>query len=348
MATRTDTHDLGFIIEPALRLDWELTGNRRSLQSLITSAYSLASRYEPTAGAIRSWDLIHKKDLKIISMKENFIVIIDSLCNLDLLFYSSALSGDGALATIARTHASTLLRTHLRPVMGNTVTQTKFTGPIYSTCHVANIDPQTGAMKQRMTAQGYSSDSTWARGQAWGILGYTQTYMWTNEHIFLEVACGLAEYFLQRLSDSGYKVPLWDFDAPIDDPRHPVLDSSAGVIAAYGMLLLSESLKADQQLVLSDSFFDAAIGVIKGLLHDALAEEKARFAAVNPGRESGDDGIIGVENVDVRKSFDTILKNATANNNLGANRRYFNHGLVYADYYLLQCGNQLLKMEALR
>ncbi|RDW68681.1 hypothetical protein BP5796_09338 [Coleophoma crateriformis] len=343
MATRTDTHDIGFIIEPALSLDWELTGNRRSLDSLVTAAHSLATRYNATAGAIRSWDLIRKKDLTITSMEENFIVIIDSMCNLNLLFYASAQAKDITLAVIARQHAQTVLRTHLRPV-AFTASKTNFSGPIYSTCHVANLDPRTGAIKQRVTAQGYAAGSTWARGQAWAILGYAQTYMWTKERIFLDTACGLAEYFLQRLGDE-YSVPVWDFDAPIENPGLPILDSSAGAIAANGMLLLSEALSADKQLILSESFREAAISVVKALLHDALAEEKARFVVDSLGKDSEDGGLkFAVVDVEVGKSFDTILKNATANYNAGANRRYWNHGLVYADYYLLRFGNQLLGM----
>ncbi|KAH8819894.1 Six-hairpin glycosidase-like protein [Xylogone sp. PMI_703] len=347
MVTRTDTHDLGFIVQPALRLDWELTSNRRSLESLITAAHSLATRYDATVGAIRSWDLINKKDMRILSKEDNFLIIIDSLCNLDLLFYASTQSKtDTVLATIARTHAHTLLHTHLRSVpRTSTVSRTGYSGPLYSTCHVVNIDPRTGMIKQHMTAQGYAAGSTWTRGQAWAILGYTQTYRWTKEHIFLDAACGLTEYFLQRLG-AGYQVPLWDFDAPIDDPDNPVLDASAGAIAAYGMLLLSEVLLVEQQVALAEGFLVAAINVIEALLRDALAPEKARFVENNhpegePGKETA---VLAVEDIDAGKTFDAILKNGTANNNAGANRKYWNHGLVYADYYLLQFGNQLLRM----
>lgn len=199
MTGRTDTHDLGFIAEPALRLDWELTGNNRSLNSLITAANSLATRYDSRVGAIRSWDLINKKDLKIISMEENFIVIIDSLCNLDLLFYASAHSKSNRLAVMAKRHAETLLRTHLRHEPRPATSKSGYEGQLYSTCHVANLDPRNGNVKRRMTAQGYAGSSTWARGQAWAILGYSQTYMWTQENIFLDAACGLAEYSYRDL-----------------------------------------------------------------------------------------------------------------------------------------------------
>jgi hypothetical protein len=81
MAARTNTHDLGFIIQPALRMDWELTGNLYSLESVITAAQSLASRYDERVGAIRSWDRMINKNERITDKEENFLVIVDSMCS---------------------------------------------------------------------------------------------------------------------------------------------------------------------------------------------------------------------------------------------------------------------------
>ena len=81
MALRTNTHDIGFILQPALRMDWELTGNTRALESILTGASSLSTRYNETVGAIRSWDkkVTHRDN--IVDMDENFLVIIDSMCS---------------------------------------------------------------------------------------------------------------------------------------------------------------------------------------------------------------------------------------------------------------------------
>ena len=81
MAKRTDTHDLGFIIQPALRMDWEFTGDCRSFSSVVTAAQNLASRYDERLGAVRSWDRMVNKNERITDMEENFFVIIDSLCS---------------------------------------------------------------------------------------------------------------------------------------------------------------------------------------------------------------------------------------------------------------------------
>ncbi|KAE8131042.1 Six-hairpin glycosidase-like protein [Aspergillus pseudotamarii] len=358
MASRTDTHDIGFIVMPALRKDWELFGNSHSLASIVRAAKSLATRYVASAKAIRSWDLLIRKDTRITDMRTNLIVIIDSLCNLDLLFYAAAHSSSGYLAEIAVAHARTVIRTHLRPephLPQRTVGRYK--GQLYSTNHVTCIDPKTGDIKRRMTAQGYGDGSTWARGQAWAILGYAQTYTWTGDREFLEVACGTAEYFLDRLETHPvargpgggrmqYTSPPWDFDAPMgeNDSHDVVRDSSAAAIAANGLLLLSQALIGNREISLATRFFDAAVQLIRGTLDYSLARETARFRCV-PGRNGEElkEGL-AVEDVVQGKRFDAILKHGTANNNENARRRYANHGLVYGDYYLVRFGNELMRM----
>lgn len=81
MSSRTDTHDMGFIVQPALQKDWELTGNQESLQAVTNAAYALASRYDPKIKAIRSWDVAINKRYSITNMNENFLVIIDGMCS---------------------------------------------------------------------------------------------------------------------------------------------------------------------------------------------------------------------------------------------------------------------------
>lgn len=359
MAFRTDTHDIGFIVMPALKRDWEILGNEQSLRSIIQAARSLATRYVSTARTIRSWDCLVKKEITVTDQTENVLVIIDSLCNLDLLYYASAHSGDGNLADLATAHARTLLQTHLRLEQRISVPKFGYQGQLYSTCHVANINPATGHLKWRWTAQGYDNNSTWSRGQAWAILGYAQVYTWTKETIFLDAACGCAEYFLYRLATApacveidadesqdlfpktrttttkGRHVPLWDFDAPVN-PEEPLRDSSAGVIAANGMLIIFQSLLGLGQDALARRFLNAALEIVQDTIDLCLAEETARFVTDGKSITVGD-SIPG-------SIFESILKNGTANNNQHARRRYCNHGLVYGDYYLIEFGNRLLDL----
>ncbi|RHZ65992.1 glycoside hydrolase family 88 protein [Aspergillus thermomutatus] len=336
MSLRTDTHDLGFILAPSLRRSWELTSNPSSLHALLTGAQSLASRFVPSTGAIRSWDTLRQSDVQITSLSTDCLVIIDSMMNLDLLFYAATHLGP-ELAAIAATHAKTLLTSHLRR-------ETTGDKEAYSTIHVVNFDPASGAIKERRTAQGYAASSTWARGQAWAITGYAQTYAWTGDPQFLDVAIGLAEYFLVRLEGApdcvertvngrmvGRYVPLWDFDAPVDEDS-PLRDSSAGVIAANGMLLLSQALVGCDER--ARRFRDAAMRIVSETVEFSYSRDEARIV---------DGGRMQVEDVSGRR-FDAILRNATANHNAQDLERYSDHGLVYADYYLLEFGNQLLKL----
>ncbi|KAF7191595.1 Unsaturated glucuronyl hydrolase [Pseudocercospora fuligena] len=343
MDDRTDTHDLGFIIMPALRLNWELSGDIRSLDSIIRAARSLATRWVPSAKVLRSWDLLKKKDIEILDQKTNVIVIIDSMCNLDLLYYASRHAKDPSLAEMATAHAMTVLKSHLRPEPALTESKECFKGQWFSTCHVADIDPQTGEIKCRLSAQGYDSESTWSRGQAWAILGYAQTYAWTKDCQFLDVACGLAEYFLYRIEGlpssvmRGKHVPLWDFDAPSDDDFDPLRDSSAGVIAANGMLMMSEALFNNGSATLALRYRNAAMTIVQDTLDFALAPERA---VILPGPYQS----LRAAEHEPGYRFDSLLKFGTANNNASARKRYANHGLVYGDYYLVEFGNRLLRM----
>lgn len=82
MAKRTDTHDLGFMTQPALRQDWELAGNRASLDSLATTAKNLASRYDQRVRAVRSWDRSVNKRYSYTDTETDFLVIVDSMCSM--------------------------------------------------------------------------------------------------------------------------------------------------------------------------------------------------------------------------------------------------------------------------
>lgn len=81
MSKRTDTHDMGFIVQPALQKDWDLTSSEESLQSVINAAYALASRYDERVKAIRSWDVAINDRYTLTDRNKNFLVIIDSMCS---------------------------------------------------------------------------------------------------------------------------------------------------------------------------------------------------------------------------------------------------------------------------
>ncbi|KAL1868228.1 hypothetical protein VTK73DRAFT_3790 [Phialemonium thermophilum] len=332
-ATRTNSHDLGFIMR-ALRMDWELTGEPRSLRSYITAAESLATRYDERVGAIRSWDQALSHSYEIRNPEENFLVIIDSMCNMDLLFYAAHHARDHRLSAIATEHAKTVIRTLVRPDN--------------STWHVVNLDQKSktkGSIKFRMTHQGYSDDSSWARGQAWAILGFAQTFSWTEDEEFLDATQRVSDYFIAALDSSPATthryVPLWDFadaDGDQDSEGQPLRDASAGMIAANGLLLLHQALQVHRKDAgYGTRYLDAALRIARDTIGYCLdRSDVARFEK-RPGTK---------EELQVPPgSWDAILRHATANNNRNALMRYGDHGLVYADYYFLEFGNMLLRMN---
>lgn len=339
---------MGFMIQPSMRVRWEVLHDERALDAIVTAARALHTRNNKAVGAIRSWDILSQQGVDISSPTDDFLVIIDSMCNLDLLYYAAACTGETELRDAATAHAKTLIKSHLRPEKdprGNM--------KLLSSIHVINFDPKSGAIKEKRTGQGYDANSTWARGQAWGILGYAQTYLWTTDVEFLDTAMALAEYYILRVETSlsftepqviegrkvGRNVPLWDFDAPILDKSSPLRDSSAGVIAANGLLILSQILTGLGRVREATRFRDMAITIVKDTLEFSLSREKTETVI------QGDE--ISTKEVDPGSRFDAILRNATANYNAKDHKRYWDHGLVYADYFLIEFGNRLLRMGLL-
>ncbi|MDB5270712.1 MAG: glucuronyl hydrolase [Hymenobacter sp.] len=211
----TTTHDLGFMIYCPFGNGYRLAQDAQYREVIIQAARSLSTRFSPTAGVLKSWDH-HDKNWQ-------FPVIIDNMMNLELLFEATRLSGDSAFYCLAVTHANTTLRNHYRPD--------------FSSYHVVDYDPQTGAVRGKMTAQGYADASAWARGQAWGLYGFTMCYRETRNPIYLQQAEHIAQFILHHPNLPPDKVPYWDYNDPTipNAPR----DVSAAAIAASALYELS-------------------------------------------------------------------------------------------------------------
>ena len=203
------THDMGFKMYCSYGKGFEYTADTAYRNVLIRSAQTLITRFNPAVGCIRSWD--HNRD------KWGFPVIIDNMMNLELLFAATRLTGDSTFYKIAVAHANTTLKNHFRPDG--------------STFHVVDYDPETGEVKHRHTHQGYSHASTWARGQAWALYGYTMCYRETGKEEYLQKALETAEWLRKHPRWPADGVPYWDFDAP-DIPEAPRDASAAAVIAS--------------------------------------------------------------------------------------------------------------------
>lgn len=203
------THDMGFKMYCSYGNGYRLTQDERYKEILLQSARTLATRFKPAAGIIRSWD--HNKD------KWQCPVIIDNMMNLELLFWATRESSDSTYYNIAVNHARTTLKNHFRPD--------------YSCYHVIDYDTITGNVLKKNTHQGLSHESAWSRGQAWALYGYTMCYRETKLPEFLQQAQKVEEYLFNHPHMPADLVPYWDFDAP-NIPNEPRDASAASVIAS--------------------------------------------------------------------------------------------------------------------
>ena len=277
----TTNHDVGFMIYCSYGNGWRLTGRDDYRQVIINAGNSFSTRFNPAVGCTRSWDPQPQKN-------RDFIVIVDNMMNLELLTVTSALTGDGKFMDMARTHANTTIRNHYRPD--------------FSSWHVVNYDGQTGEIVRKETEQGYSDDSAWSRGQAWGLYGFTMMYRQTRDPRYLEQAVNIGKFLMNHPALPKDKIPYWDLDAPVtkDTPR----DASAACIMASAFIELS-TFVADP--VLSQQFL-------------TLAEQQLTSLSKAPYRSK------------LGENANFILKHSTSN----MPARNFDTPLVYADYYYIE------------
>lgn len=280
-ATRTNTHDLGFLIFDSFGQGLRFTGDSHYRDVIMTASRSLATRYSPVVHAIKSWDTEQSGDARSAWA---YPVIIDNMMNLEMLFWAASHRGDPDWRTIAEEHALTSARSHVRADG--------------STAHVALFDPRTGALLGRVTWQGYSDSSVWARGQAWAIYGFTRAYEETQRAELLATARRVADWYVAHLPADA--VPYWDFS----DPAIPSAerDASAGAIAASGLLALSR----DVDSVTAERYRDAAERTLTELLQRYL---------------------------DTRGGAMAVLRHSVGAKPLHTE---VDVGLVYADYYVLE------------
>ena len=209
--TYTGNHDIGFMINCSYGNAFRLAPNDTIIDVLIESANSLCTRFNKEIGAIRSWDF----------GRWNYPVIIDNMMNLDLLFMASKLTGISKYKNIAVQHANKTKDNHFRPD--------------YTCWHVVSYN-NDGTVECKQTFQGKNDNSSWARGQAWAVYGYTYCYRETKDKTFLNRAVEIADMIMERVKTDD-AIPYWDYDAPITEetPR----DASAAAITASAFLELS-------------------------------------------------------------------------------------------------------------
>lgn len=282
-------HDVGFVSMPFVEEYNINPANQTAVAAIQAFAASLDARFSSVVGCTRSWDT---------DDSNNFEVIIDNMMNLELLFIGEEMTGNHVYRQHAISHADKTMQNHVRA-----------DGSSY---HLVTYDAHNGDVTFQGTVQGYADNSTWSRGQAWGIYGFANMFQHTHDPNYLTTARRMATYFVQNIPSDGI-VP-WDFNAPLE-PSRPA-DTSAATVAATGLLLLAqmEMSLSPANTTGRDFWSDAAVKILADTTSLAW-----------------------------RPEWQSLLSNGTVNNRASPPNN--STGIVYGDYYYLRAGNDLLSLR---
>lgn len=303
LKTFTGHHDLGFMMYCSY-------GNARRLAPLpeyddilIESAKSLSSRYSDSTKTIKSWN--YRKAWND-TVEWFYPVIIDNMMNLELLTAGTELSGNEEFKNIAITHANTTLKNHFRED--------------FSSYHVVDYDTITGKVLDQATCQGYSDNSTWARGQAWAIYGYTMMYRETGVKEYLDGAVKMTDWYLSHLPED--LIPLWDFNVGQEGYKP---EGKSYAVEFKGETLRDVSAAA----VVCSALFE--LGQITNNKFYLEAAEKMLYTLSSPAYRA-----------DLGTNANFILKHSVGSI---PHKSEIDAPLVYADYYYLEA---LLRYRAMK
>lgn len=286
----TGSHDKGFIFNNSFGRAYRTTKDKKWLEVLSSAGKALANRFNPIVGCTRSWGKIDDT--------ESFVVIIDNMMNLELLFEMTKNIGDSTYYKMACSHAHKTMENHFRSD--------------YSSFHVLNYDPNNGIVISKRTSQGYSDESYWSRGQAWGLYGFTMCYRYTNDESYLSFAIHIADFLIGLKYDNDL-IPYWDMLSP--DIPNTVKDASAGAIIASALIELSYYCDDNRK----KKFLSYAIRIIDNL-HQKY--------------ESG-----------IGDNYGFLLTHSTQNYK---QEDMVDTPVVYADYYYLEAVLRLLHYDNLK
>lgn len=239
-----NVHDLGFIFLNTYLPWYELTGDKHLHDVLIQAGRTLAMRFQ-------------EKGQYLCSFVAPESLFIDIMMNVPIIFYAANETGDGHLRRIAEVHCRT--------------TRDKIVREDGSTAHEGIFHTETGKFLRETTHQGLRGDSRWARGLAWSLYGYSKVFGLSGNDEFLAVSERNAEFWLTHLPDD--KVPFWDFDADptLPPPQGAQKETSAGAIAASGLLDLANQTKSEAKAI---AYRTTALAMLDALVtSDYLANE---------------------------------------------------------------------------
>ncbi|MEO7126430.1 MAG: glycoside hydrolase family 88 protein [Nakamurella sp.] len=206
----TGTHDIGFLLEPSFGRWYDYEHDEHARDVLTTGGRTMAGRMQYPGGYLRTW----------VDAGSTFI---DVMMNVGIILRAAEYSNDPKLKEVALRHSETTRRYLVR---GDG-----------STLHEGWFDTTTGEFLRAATHQGARSDSSWARGQAWAIYGFSTVFRHTGQLDMLTTAQRCADFYISQTTTVGVPPNDWT-----DANPEPPFESSASAIAAAGMLHLANAL----------------------------------------------------------------------------------------------------------
>ena len=162
------------------------------------------------------------------------------------------------------------------------------------TAHEAIFNTNDGNFRCPNAQQGYTGRSTWTRGLAWAMCGFSEELEFLKtiddseleafggrafiEEFMLKAAKATCDFYINHTPTDG--IPYWDTGAPLlhkldnylDRPADPYndfepVDSSAAAIGAQGLLRLGKYLSSTDKEA-SEIYYQAGLTVLKTLFDE--------------------------------------------------------------------------------
>jgi unsaturated chondroitin disaccharide hydrolase len=210
----SDTFFRGFLFWYGAALGSELLEHRHSRELALEGALALADSFHPVAGLLPLGS--SAEEAHSVGLNETNIDGMPG--GAPLLYWAADITGDDSLREKARSHVARLVELLVRA--DGSVVQS------------ATFDPADGSLVKTYTHKGVRDDSTWARAQAWGMLGLAQAAQ-REPAVFAADATRVCDWWCEHLPAG--RIAYWDFDAP-EHEKDPLLDTSATTIAAASLL----------------------------------------------------------------------------------------------------------------
>lgn len=161
------------------------------------------------------------------------------------------------------------------------------------TAHESIFNVTDGNFRCPNSQQGYTGYSTWTRGLAWAMLGFTEELEILEtisendltlfggkteiEKMMLKAAKATCDFYIKNTPIDG--IPYWDTGAPnlhklgnyLEQPADPFndwepVDSSAAAIGCQGLLRLGKYLSEKNEKVAGEKYWQAGLTVMNSLL----------------------------------------------------------------------------------